>query len=220
MNSQKLRTVLKKALAADGDLIRAHIAGLGDGAYGGIEGVFETAFKRELGLLNAKQLSCHAIGTKNYFAKRSRGLIDLVFPDTCDYNTAFEFKAVRMPRIKGDCGFDVYQIASDFLRLSRATRIEFGWIVAFVYGPMVDDAQSSRDLFRRFHNQMFVETMLARESRRLGNLQIRAARNLGWNAPLEKAMQTDSGFAIMSKTTMSQKPWQNKSVGAICLQAK
>jgi hypothetical protein len=58
--------------------------------------------------------------------------------------------------------YDIGQLVADYLRLSRAKRLEAGYVIAFVYGPLVSDAQSPGKLYRTFHNQMFVDFNVAK----------------------------------------------------------
>lgn len=216
MRPSTLKRAIKSALVRDGDAILRHIRGLQDGRYTGIESEFEKALLRELGIQRNVRVTCRAIGSRNYFPGRSAGTVDLVL-DEATGRVAFEFKAVRMPRKKADCCFDVSQLTSDYLRLARATKIDAGWIIAFVYGPLVVDSTNDRDLLTLFRNQMFVETRLSLESKRLqescGRLHVQAARKMGWDNPLERALLTDVEFAVLVKMG-------DHALGAVCICAQ
>lgn len=169
MKRQKLAAALRRALVGDGYLLCKHIETVQDeGRYTGIEAQFEASLLRALKLdPNRPRLKVDDIGTTNAYPGRSKGFIDFVIRDNAGApDTAFEFKAVRMPRRKSwgkGVRFDQYQIVCDYLRLREAKLCNAGWIVAFVYGPLVRDAQTDGELYRSFHNQMALDTRLGDE---------------------------------------------------------
>lgn len=219
MNERHLKRVVSQALGKGQKDISAHLMSLGKDKYGGIESVFEQVFLRQVGVKINKRRTCGDIGSYNYMKESERGFVDLVLPQEGVPVSAFEFKAVRMPR-KKDCCFDVSQLASDYLRLANAAKVEWGWVVAFVYGPMVDDATSASDLVRRFHNQMFVDYTLSVATGDFGDdwgsKQIVACKNLGWDSPMDRAKNEDYNFAVLAKADVGRK---FQAIGAVCLRA-
>lgn len=188
------------------------------GRYGGIENKFEAAFKAQVGAKGKKQPKCEEIGTKNYFPGRHDGSVDLVLSRKNRILTAFEFKAVRMPRKKANCFFDVGQLTADYLRMANATAPEHAWVIAFVYGPLVDDASSDGDLLRRFHNQMYVDTMSAIADGHFDDdrdtLRLDATLALRWREPMVKISMQGEAFAVRVESGGA------KALGAICIEAK
>ncbi|RVU03812.1 hypothetical protein EOE18_14670 [Novosphingobium umbonatum] len=133
------------------------------------------------------------------------------------YEVGMEFKAVRMPRKKANCLFDISQLSSDYLRLANAKKLAAGWVVAFVYGPMVDDATSGADLMRRFQNQMYVECQTAKIAglmkECLTSDHLGACESMGWNYPTQRATNTEDVFGVLVK-------FSGKSLGAVAIRAK
>lgn len=220
MNREALKNLVSLALTNHSQEVFRHLDSLGKGGYGGIERIFERSILDQLGITIYKQRTCEDIGSFNYMRRSDRGFVDLVLPLTGEPVSAFEFKAVRMPRIKADCCFDISQISSDYLRLANATKISRGWIIAFVYGPLVDDATSTGDLLRRFHNQMFIEFTLSVATGKLGDdwgsEQIVACEKLGWASPMVGAKNEDHRFGVLAKADLRGK---TRSIGAVCFRA-
>lgn len=215
MDSKELKSYLQSALSKNFKNINKHINGLSCGRYGGIESKFENAFFKEVGR-GEKNVSCHDVGTDNYFPDRGYGFLDFVIRSNEDYEVGVEFKAVRMPRKKADCLFDISQLSSDFLRLAKAKKLGAGWVVAFVYGPMVDDATSGADLLRRFQNQMYLEYQTAKVAGLMKNLtrdHADACDAIGWNLPTQRAANTEKAFGVLVKEG-------GRALGAVAIEAK
>lgn len=123
------------------------------------------------------------------------------------FHTAFELKAVRMPR-RNEKGllFDIGQIDVDFRKLQGA-EISSGWIVAFVYGPLVDDCRTDGELLRLFHRQMFVDVSLCSQKQR--NHRIECFESLGWTGP--QSRPNKHRFAALYRPSGS-----TKALGAVC----
>lgn len=123
-----------------------------------------------------------------------------------------------MPRVKADSCFDLSQLLSDFLRMKNAKKVASGWLIAFLYGPMVDDAKSHIDLLRRFSDQMFLEVNRSVQNGRLGKLSKlhnTAVNLLGWDKLDEMRTPNDTEFCVLVKDYPSE-----KSLGAWAYSAK
>ena len=101
--------------------------------------------------------------------------------------TAIECKVARLPRQhqNGPAGarYDIGPLVADYLRLRDATELRAGYIIIFVYGPLVADAQSDGKLYRLFHNQMAVDLQIAREHEEeyFNPILTEAYEELGWD---------------------------------------
>lgn len=130
--------------------------------YTGIEAAFADRFDDYLsGTLNIpvdRRKKTSDIGTLNYFSRQTTvGKVDAVYVEPKGWSAA-EYKAVRMPRRKGSYLFDISQISADAQRMRKATKIKRGWVIVFVYGPMVEDSPNDKSLLRDFLGQMYLET--------------------------------------------------------------
>jgi hypothetical protein len=178
-----------------------------------IEAVFVNAFESELKSARIKrEVQLDVIRTKSYYEGRKTGRLDCYLPDL---RTAFEYKAVRLPRRHSNClsgaRYDIGQLLADYLRLSRARNLEAGYVIAFVYGPLVSDAQSPGKLYRTFHNQMFVDFNVADGDSKIASRGIvrQAFRKLKWD--------TGWGTARAPTWAMAVKVG---SLGAICIDCR
>jgi hypothetical protein len=195
-----LKKILARALEAKQDEICAHIEKVqNEGRTTGIEAAFAKAFRAELtGKIECEQ-PLSIINTESYWKDRTTGRLDCYLPDG---QTAFEFKAARLPRRHSDSVsgalYDIGQLVADYLRLSRAKRLEAGYIIAFVYGPLVSDAQSPGKLYRIFHNQMFVDFNVAKGDGQIDGRRIerRAYRELEWDTGWGKAKAPEWATAV------------------------
>lgn len=142
--------------------ICAHIKSVtSKGRYSGIEKAFADPFDRHLvrryGVDVDRRAKTSDIGSRNFFSRLGEhGKVDAVYRHP-NYPSAAEYKAVRMPRRKGNPLFDISQISADGQRMRKARALSSGWVIIFVYGPLVEDCPSDRTLFRDLHNQLYLE---------------------------------------------------------------
>jgi hypothetical protein len=193
MDLSTLKKLVARALDAKQGEICAHIEKVqNEGHSGGIEAAFAEAFEAELLCIKIeREQPLSVIKTHSYYPhpKTGRylegGRLDCYLPEK---GTAFEYKAVRLPRRHSDnvggALYDIGQLASDYLRLNRAGKLKFGYVIAFVYGPLVLDAQSPGKLYRAFHNQMFVDFSVAKDDNQedLTRHRRQAGRDLTWDS--------------------------------------
>lgn len=195
-----LAKAIKEVLAEQAASICAHVDAQAEiRRSGGIEAIFAKPLLERLrgrGFKVATERPVEEIGSRTFFETRGRGQVDAVFEG--DVRTAAEFKAVRLPRNKNDALFDLGQLTADYLRLSRASAIDQGYLVVFVYGGLVEDAASAASLWRSFHNQMFVEFEIAKLEGRLADRPdvLRAAHELDWSSVCAKAKIPTHGRAV------------------------
>lgn len=132
----------------------------------GFEKLFANSFTSTLDPASFRtEVSLSELGGVQRMRASSRGAIDCVLHPA----TGLEFKAVRMPR-KASSGqkgalYDVGQLTADFMRLEDCKKLAGGWVIAFVYGPTVIDCRSDGELYRAFHNQMFVDAEVGRRDK-------------------------------------------------------
>lgn len=213
MRRTELATILRKVINSEQSDILRHIAGQEKkNRTGGIEGIFARALNKALPSSRRLELDLRAIGATTTVEGRSGGRIDCYIPES---RTAIEYKAVRMPRTKSQglsgVRFDIGQLIGDFERLRFAKDLDRGWIIVFVYGPLVGDARSDRDLYRRFHNQMFIDLTLAVNDHQYDRETDiwTSFKELGWTEPcaVYEASQARFGLKI-------------GSLGAICINCR
>ena len=91
--------------------------------------------------------------------------------------------AVETAETGGGALYDIGQLASDYLRLNRAGNLDYGYVIAFVYGPLVLDAQTVGRLYRTFYNQLFVDFSVAKYNKQedLTRYRRAACRKLAWD---------------------------------------
>jgi hypothetical protein len=182
MKIQELKEHVSSAINAHRKEIRDHLLTvLARGKTTGIEGIFSAALNTELkgkGVNFRTELSLGEVGVRQFYEGRARGRVDTFLPDS---RTAFECKAVRLPREKSSPKFDLGQLLADYLRLRSGSSLGYGYLVIFVYGAVVGEASSPGSLYRRFHNQMFVDQDLARQTGSLSRDEIEAVNELEWN---------------------------------------
>lgn len=188
------------SLRRDGADIQRWINSLSASRTTGIESCFGASLNAELerrgfSLLTEQPLS--VIGTRQFYAERRRGRIDLVIQVNGEPECAAEYKAIRIPRKKGGPLFDIGQLAADFLRIQYADRIRQGFIIAFVYGPGVREAEA--DLWKAFHDQMYrdVDRALVRGTMVSGDGNHRAAVALDWTQPWPEHVDPDYGRSVV-----------------------
>ncbi|ARM88124.1 hypothetical protein RHEC894_CH01811 [Rhizobium sp. CIAT894] len=172
---------LDQALQANAEAIGAHIDSvLQQGRTTGIEAAFAGAFHKQLDSKRIDwkpELPLNVVGVDQRYHNRTRGRVDCLIAGSA---TALEYKAVRMPRTQPSPKFDLGQILADYMRLSSGARLEYAYLVIFFYGPIVSDCSSPGSLYRRFHNQMFVDQELSRQTDQLSAAEEEAIVHLGW----------------------------------------
>ncbi|MBB4437367.1 MULTISPECIES: hypothetical protein [Rhizobium] len=198
MRLSKLRTHLDQALQANAEAIKAHITNvLQQGRTTGIEAAFASAFHKQLNSkrINWKpELSLDDVGVEQRYHGRTRGRVDCLIAGSA---TALEYKAVRMPRMQPSPKFDLGQILADYMRLASGTGLEYAYLVIFMYGPIASDCSSPGSLYRRFHNQMFVDQDLARQTNQLSGAEAEATVQLGWDKAWGKAQPPEFAAAAL-----------------------
>jgi len=102
------------------------------------------------------QTDLHSVGGSQPFSGREKGKLDAYDPIS---KTGWEYKVVRFPRLKKTPKYDLGQLISDHLRLQRATKLQAGFVVVLMYGPLVEDASSDLAVYRHFHDQMVLERL-------------------------------------------------------------
>jgi hypothetical protein len=219
MNLLEVRRLVERALTTKQARICAHIEKVQcDGHRSGIESEFARAFEQELSGTTINRPKLCAIETTSYYPGRRGGTLDCHIPGdgtTPGRGTALEYKAVRLPRNYSDSVggalYDMGQLTSDFLRLARAKRLEFGYVIAFLYGPLVRDTGSPGKLYRAFHNQMFVDFSVSNDQKDQAFTPDRrwACRRLGWNSARGGSKVPDGVKAI-----------QHGSLGAVCIDCR
>ncbi len=206
MQLSDLRDALGRAMSISEDEICKHIADVeAEKRAGGIERVFADAFHKQLPSGSFySEVPVGQIGAKNYWEERIGGRVDCSFPEI---GVALEYKAVKMPRRKSDCLFDVGQLVKDYLRLRNAEKLECGFVVVFVYGNAIKEISLQR-LYQEFHNQMFVDVSIARDKGLidLRDIEGRAIRELGWVSAWPEAKPPESIFVTKSGP-----------IGAVCI---
>ena len=123
----------------------------------GTEKLFGDALDEELIAYLPKlvsQVDLKIVGAKQYFPGRKSGRLDAYDPQT---GSAWEYKVVRLPRNQHDALWDIGQIAADYLRLHNATRLNNGYLIILLYGPLIEDAVRPSDIYRYFHDQFFLD---------------------------------------------------------------
>ncbi len=211
MNLMTVKTALARGLAKHENAILNHIKSVERrGRTSGIELVFSRAFESQFSNAEYKRgVPLKKVGARQFCPDTKRGFIDCYFQAA---KTAFEFKAVRLPpSAPQNALFDIGQLSTDYLRLSRASRLCQGYVVIFVYGPLLPASSLSR-LYQLFHNQMFVDFTIASDRGDLKPLkrkaQRKAFRELGWNAACGEC-KTPSYVAVV-----------NGKIGAICIDCR
>jgi hypothetical protein len=214
MKLSVVKQIVSGALMAKQDEICTHIKTIqNEGRRKGIEAAFARAFEAERPHANIlRQRPPAAIDTESYYPGRKGVLLDCFLPDLC---VALEYKAVRLPRQHSDnvsgALYDIGQLASDYLRLNRARKLKFGYVIAFVYGPLVLDAQSPSKLYRTFHNQMFVDFSVAKdnEDECLTKHRLEACKDLTWDSAHGESRSPEWVGAV-----------KVGSLGAICIDCR
>ena len=123
MDMPVLKRLVKHALQVRHGEICTHIKMIQhEGRRKGIESAFARAFEAEpSGTKIEHETPLSVIQTKSYYPGRPDGKVDCYLSGEC---TAFEYKAVRLPRQHSDSAggalYDIGQLASDYLRLNRA----------------------------------------------------------------------------------------------------
>ncbi|WP_158686911.1 hypothetical protein [Rhizobium leguminosarum] len=172
---------LDQALQANAEAICSHIKTvMQHGRTTGIEAVFAGAFHEQLDSKRIDwkpELPLHVVGVEQRYHNRTHGRVDCLIAGSA---TALEYKAVRMPRVQSSPKFDLGQILADYMRLRSGSGLDYAYLVIFFYGPIVSDCSSPGSLYRRFHNQMFVDQELARQTNQLSADEEEAIVDLRW----------------------------------------
>ncbi|AHF86720.1 hypothetical protein RLEG3_18685 [Rhizobium leguminosarum bv. trifolii WSM1689] len=209
MRLSKLRTHLDQALQANAEAITAHITNvLQQGRTTGIEAAFAGAFHKQLdskGINWKPELPLDVVGVEQRYHDRTRGRVDCLIGASA---TALEYKAVRMPRTQPSPKFDLGQILADYMRLASGASLEYAYLVIFLYGPIVSDCSSPGSLYRRFHNQMFVDQELARQKKQLSAAEEEAIVHLGWEKAWGKPQPPEFAAAAL-----------RGEIGVVCVSA-
>ncbi|MGO7605166.1 hypothetical protein ACC718_17980 [Rhizobium ruizarguesonis] len=181
MRLQEVRNNLQAAISSHEKAISNHLVSvLAKGRTTGTEGIFTSALNHELtrkGTQFEPEAPIEEVGVQQFYKGRKTGRVDIFMPDR---GTAFECKAVQMPRSKSSPKFDLGQLLADYMRLRSGRTLNFAYLVIFVYGNIVAQASSPGSLYRRFHNQMFVDQDLAKQAGSLSCDEIKAANELEW----------------------------------------
>ncbi len=205
MTMAVLAKAAKQVLIENQGAICAHIDSvLAVGRYTNIEKTFAVPFDSyiadRLKVTVDRKKTTDEIGSENFYARStSVGKVDAVYVEH-DGWTAAEYKAVRMPRRKGDARFDICQLGADGQRLRQAKGIKRGWVIVFLYGPMVEDAGSSGTLEFDFLGQMFLDCQNAIADELIcegddGNFEF--TKLMGWhNAPRDDDRPTSIGVKV------------------------
>jgi hypothetical protein len=204
-------TVLNRSLRENERDILTHIAAMRAlKRSGGIESRFAKSFLDCLGARFETEIRTATLGTSNYFGSRPSGRVDCFIPEV---GLAIEFKVGRLPRKAGNELFDISQVAADVLRM-RAASVAYAYLIVFVYGPLVQDADSKLSLYKAFHNAYFVDYSAAKAragtapiwSNEHYHAHMTRARALGWHKPwVDRKLPSN---CLVFKT---------ENVGAICL---
>ena len=188
-----IRSATLQAFKEDALAIHAHIAAQeAQGRSGGIEHVFANALNRQLeeaGLTVKPERDAAELGCRILTGNSIRGQIDATFERHGKILACAEYKAARMPRRGNSPLFILGQLAADYHRMRTAMKAPGTYMAVFVYGPLVGDSSSDGDLWRRFHNQQFIEFQSCLPNG-LGDFargNRAAAKALGWNAVCTEA---------------------------------
>lgn len=186
---------MKAGLVADFRDLKCEIKKVQNGEIDRLEGFFEQAIRKQLRIEGNHRCTLKEAGTQNFTKGRKGGWINLVH-EQC----GFEFKVVRLPRWRSNLLYDVGQLGADFMRLRFATGLDAGWIVAFLYGPLVDDSKSGGRLLRSFSNAMFLDHVLSRQEDlwRFSTPEAQHACDMmGWNQPMRYGKNFDTHFGVL-----------------------
>jgi hypothetical protein len=155
---------------------------------GGIEAVFSNAVVARLPIDRRCEVDLSEIGAASAIRDRHKGRLDCFIPSL---DAALEFKAVRLPRRKS--------------KGLKGARFDIGQIVADYH------ASSSKELMRIFHNQMYVDLMIARGDNQYSKKEKiwESFEAMGWHKPMANIEKSKNAFAI-----------KVSSVGAICYRAR
>jgi len=199
MELQEVRRILKIALArGEAGIIRHIRAKTAIKRTGGIERAFSIQFEAELPKSTfTRERPLSLIGAVNEWEDREGGRIDCHITDS---NTAIEYKALRMPRIRPNIRWDVGPLAADWWRLAKATKVDRAYLIVFAYGPLVSNTTTGH-LYKNFHNQMFVDLTLARQEGQVDfrNDFDRRLFKLGWEAPHPNAKIPPWAVVVLGK---------------------
>ncbi|MDW9483171.1 hypothetical protein GOB57_31625 [Sinorhizobium meliloti] len=207
MKIAEIRKHLDLALKVHGQSISAHIANVVErNRTTGIENAFASALHSQFecaGIQFKTELSTDAVGVKQRYQGRIGGRVDCFVPEGA---TAFEYKAARLPRSKSSPKFDLGQIVADCMRLRSGNRLREAYIVVFLYGPLISASSSSGSLYRRFHNQMFIDQDLAKQADLLTPAESKTVANLSWNRAWGGAQPPEFATAV-----------RHGDIGAVCV---
>jgi hypothetical protein len=107
-------------------------------------------------------------------------------------------------------------LASDSFRIRSCNELKSGYIVVFVYGPLVEGTKSKLQLYQAFRNGLFVDLTIAKQkiaaNKRVPEewpLHCRRASNLGWDSAW-------SGRSLPSGVVVAR----TEKIGAICVECE
>jgi hypothetical protein len=193
MRGKAIEQALTAGLEAEHDIICAHLGGLKPGRSTDIEKTMAVSFLKQLGSQKfEKEVPLKALGNTRSGNLSSRTSMDCVL---VPQGIGIEFKAIRLPRINalGSSGvfWDIGQLTHDYIRITDSRKLTTGYIIIFVYGPLVADAKTDGMLYRHFHNQMFIDYSAASVEqqwsqgdnilRRYRARQRQVCKKLGWD---------------------------------------
>jgi hypothetical protein len=188
-----LKTKLTDALSSSQAHIYRHISNQNIASRSGdIEKEFAKALHKQFDNYSLElEASLRKYGGQLRVGKRRGGRIDCVL----NGQIGLEYKAVRMPRMHSLCPstslWDAGQLSGDYVKISEAGKLDDGYLIAFLYGPFVEASKTTGDLYRHFHNQMFVDFSIADEEEDwadhdgsgLRPRQRIAVNRMGWDRP-------------------------------------
>jgi hypothetical protein len=180
-----VKATLKRALTANHDTFCTRIAGLEKGRITGLEAAFAQAFESQLpaSTIIERRVPPSIIKSRSYPSSRVAKWFDCYLSAT---SCALEYKVMRIPRRVhsgvGGARYDVSQLTDAYLRLRHAGHLAHGYLVVFVYGPVVAETATIGGLYRAFHNQLYLDLSVAKETSQLSlKTEGLAFRELGWD---------------------------------------
>lgn len=196
MNLDELKKRLTVALSAESASIEKHLNQVrAEGRSRGIEKAFTDSFHRACADLKpVGERDLEKLGLLQHYEGRETGRLDCYFPKT---RTALEYQAVRLGRKESSPEFYAGQVLADYARLRNQDVLSRAYVVIFLYGPQVEDANSAGGLYRSYHNQMFVDCRLAAEIEgKRSTYSGELVEELLWDAPWATAKSPEWVVAV------------------------
>lgn len=212
----KVRRIAKEALEKCTEKLgeALSLADAGEGQLRGTEDKFDEAFEnaaRHHQLLHRRRASTSELGVPEgvMTAKGTgSGWVDCVLSFD-GHLIGFEHKVARMPRHQPYGGlYDLGQITIDHHRLEMSRKLTGGYCTIVLHGPLVRDANSTLEVFRHFHNTMFIEYAVSLKwkelaAHRRGEMehdprgwQLRNIKRLGFDQPFWRANMRPLDFCV------------------------